>query len=89
MSINQKEVKIPIASANNPCLEENANFLSKLLFYWTGTLIALGNKKFMKEEDLFDVRDQEKIYNTLKEFEKLRRIKGKNGQYISLTRYNQ
>ena len=83
----KKEAKIQINSFSNPCLENNANFLSRLFFYWTGTLIALGNKKYMQEEDLFDIKEEEKIYNTLKEFEKIRKIKDRNGNNISLTKY--
>lgn len=84
----QKEVKIPITSTYNPCLEDNANFISRLFFYWTGTLISLGNKKYMQEEDLFDIKEEEKIYNTLREFEKFRIMKDKKGNTISLFKYS-
>ena len=66
------KLEIMKESKYNPCLEERANFINRLFFYWTGTLINDGNKKFLQESDLYDVVTTEKISNTLSLFQKIR-----------------
>jgi hypothetical protein len=50
------------------CLESKANWLSKLFFYWTGTVIDQGKSKVLTEQDLFDVISEEKFTHAYKIF---------------------
>ncbi|EAR87861.2 ABC transporter family protein, putative (macronuclear) [Tetrahymena thermophila SB210] len=45
----------------NPNLENRASCLSKALFLWTNKVIKLGNSKSIKECDLFDLREEERL----------------------------
>ncbi len=43
------------------CIEQEASWLSSLFFHWTTTIINLGKSKILRENDLFDIRDEEKF----------------------------
>ncbi len=42
-----------------PSFEENANFVSRMLFLWTHELIKRGSEKHLDMEDLSDLKDKE------------------------------
>ena len=50
------------------CIESNASWLSKLFFYWTGTVIAQGKSKVLTEQELVDVISEEKFTHAYKLF---------------------
>ncbi len=43
------------------CIEQEASWLSSLFFHWTSTIINLGKSKVLRENDLFDIIEQEKF----------------------------
>jgi len=43
------------------CIEDDANFLSKILFWWTDKLVSFGVKHTFHENDLFDIRKDQKF----------------------------
>ncbi|KAL4508323.1 hypothetical protein ABPG72_003627 [Tetrahymena utriculariae] len=51
-------------------LENRASFISKALFLWTNKVIQLGNSKLIKENDLFDLREEERLEYVLSEVKK-------------------
>nr|CAG8556518.1 4134_t:CDS:10 [Entrophospora candida] len=50
--------------------EYNANFLSKLTFWWSGDLIKLGYQRPLEKEDLYTLNDERLTKNVCDRFEK-------------------
>ncbi|EAR99522.1 ABC transporter C family protein (macronuclear) [Tetrahymena thermophila SB210] len=60
-------------------LENRASFISKALFLWTNKVIKLGNSKIIKENDLFDLREEERLEKVLYELKKAQQINKNKG----------
>eukprot|EP01017_Pseudomicrothorax_dubius_P035126 TRINITY_DN4883_c0_g1_i2.p1 TRINITY_DN4883_c0_g1~~TRINITY_DN4883_c0_g1_i2.p1 ORF type:complete len:1425 (+),score=392.81 TRINITY_DN4883_c0_g1_i2:120-4394(+) len=51
-----------------PSIEERANCLSRLLFWYTNKLMALGAKKVLMETDLWEMRKEHKFKSNIEKF---------------------
>ena len=59
------DVKIKVNTPAHPytetSIEENASFISRLFFLWTSTMINYGTKNTFHENDLFEIRKDQKL----------------------------
>ncbi|XP_056309877.1 multidrug resistance-associated protein 1-like [Danio aesculapii] len=54
----------------NPCPVEDASFLSKLLFWWYGSLVVKGYRSPLKAEDLWSLREEDTSEKIICDLEK-------------------
>ncbi|KAL4499694.1 hypothetical protein ABPG72_017234 [Tetrahymena utriculariae] len=66
----------------NQNLENKASCISKALFLWTTKVIKLGNSKLLKESDLFDLREEERLETVLHQIQQVL-LNDKNRDFIS------
>ena len=52
------------------CPEENAGFVSRLLFLWVGGLLTLGAQKTLEHDDLWDIAENDKASRVSAAFKK-------------------
>ncbi|KAJ8308836.1 hypothetical protein KUTeg_013710 [Tegillarca granosa] len=64
-------VNLEESNGKKPCPEVHASFLSKLSFQWMNSLIIGGYEKPITEDDIWDMRPQDKAKAVVPEFEEL------------------
>ncbi|KAG2455285.1 MRP1 protein, partial [Polypterus senegalus] len=59
------------SKVTNPCPEQDASFLSKILFYWFTGLVVKGYRKPLKADDLWSLRQDDTSEKIISDLEKV------------------